>query len=81
MNQFWYYYIRLKYGGNAKLGYMNTDSFIFHVKIEDIYKHIVEDAEVRFDTWNCKLDRSLANGKHKKVIGLVKDELVGQILK
>ena len=50
MNQFWYYYIRPKYGGNAKLGYMNTDSFIFHVKIEDIYKHIVDDAEVRFDT-------------------------------
>ena len=61
MNQFWYYYIRPKYGGNAKLGYMNTDSFIFHVKTEDIYKHIVEDAEVRFDTWNYKLDRSLTN--------------------
>ena len=81
MNQFWYYYIRPKYGGNAKLGYMNTDSFIFHVKTEDIYKHIVEDAEVRFDTWNYKLDRSLTNGKHEKVIGLMKDELVGQIMK
>ena len=29
---------------------MNIDSFIVHVKTEDIYKDIAEDVETRFDT-------------------------------
>ena len=29
---------------------MNTDSFIFHVKSDDIYKDVVEDVETRLDT-------------------------------
>ena len=33
---------------------MNTDSFIVHVKTEDIYKDIAED-ETRFDTLNFEL--------------------------
>ena len=31
---------------------MDTDSFIAHVKIEDIYKVIAIDNEERFDTSN-----------------------------
>ena len=30
--EFWYDYVKPKYGENAKLCYMNTDSFIVHVK-------------------------------------------------
>ena len=29
---------------------MNIDSFVVHVKTEDIYKDISEDVEARFDT-------------------------------
>ena len=29
---------------------MNTDSFIVHVKTDDIYKNIAEDVETKFDT-------------------------------
>ena len=29
---------------------MNTDSFIVHVKTDDIYKDIAEDVEIVFDT-------------------------------
>ena len=29
---------------------MNTDSFIVHIKADDIYKDITEDIETRFDT-------------------------------
>ena len=29
---------------------MNTDSFIVHVKTDDIYKDIAEDVEIIFDT-------------------------------
>ena len=42
---------------------MDTDSFIFHIKADDIYKDITEDIETRFDTWNYESDRSLPKGK------------------
>ena len=34
---------------------MDTDRFIVHVKIEDIYKDIADDAEARFATSNFEL--------------------------
>ena len=60
---------------------MDTDSFSVHLKTDDIYKDIAEDIEKRFDTFNFEIDRPLHTGKNKKVIGLMKDELVGQIMK
>ena len=30
--EFWYDYVKLKYGENAKLCYMDTNSFIVHVE-------------------------------------------------
>ena len=59
----------------------DTDSFIVHVKTEDIYKDIAEDLEKRFDTSNFEIDRSLPIGKNNKVIRLMKNELGGQIMK
>ena len=59
---------------------MGTDSFVVHVKRDDSYKDIAEDVETRLDTSNFELDRPLAKGKNKKVIGLMKDELGGQIM-
>ena len=35
MYEFWYDYIKLKYSDNVKLCYMDTDSFIMHIKTED----------------------------------------------
>ena len=37
-----------------KLCYMETNSFIVYVKIDDIYKDIAEDVESRFDTESLK---------------------------
>ena len=74
MYEFWYDYVKPKYGENAKLCYMDTDSFIVHVKADDIYKDITEDVETRFDTSNSEADRPLPKGKNKKVIGLMKNE-------
>ena len=50
MYEFWYDYVKPKYAENAKLCYMDTDSFIAHVKADGIYKDIAEDVERRFDT-------------------------------
>ena len=56
MYEFWYDYVKQKYGENAKLCYVDIESFIFHVKTEDIYKDIVEDVEEWFDTLNFEMD-------------------------
>ena len=52
MYEFWYDYMKPKYGDNVKLCYMDTDSFIMNIKIEDFYKDIANDVEKRFDTSN-----------------------------
>ena len=59
MYEFWYDYVKPKYGKKAKLCYTDTDSFIVYIKTNDIYKNIVEDVETRFDTSNYELDRPL----------------------
>ena len=69
-----------KYGDNVKLCYMDTDSFIMHIKAEDFYKDIADHVEKRSDTSNYEVDRPLPTGKNKKVIGLMKDELGGKIM-
>ena len=60
--------------------YMDTDSFIMHIKTEDFYEDIAEDVEKRFDTSNYECNRPLAKGKNKEVIRLMKDELGGKIM-
>ena len=79
MYEFWYDYVKPKYGEKAKLCHMDTDSFIGYIKTDDIYKEIA-DAETRFDTSDYELDISLPKRKKKKVIGLMKDELGGKIM-
>ena len=43
MYEFWYDYIIPKYSDNAKLCYMDTDSFIFFIKTNDFYEDINDD--------------------------------------
>ena len=82
MYEFWYDYIKPKYGNRTKLCYMDTDSFIIHIGTEHLYKDIVNDVERCFDTSNYDENdkRPLPIGKNKKVIGLFKDELGGKIM-
>ena len=80
MYEFWYDYVKPKYGEKAKLFYMDKDSFIFHVKTDDIYKDIADDVETRFGTSNFEIDRPLPKEKNKKVIRLMKDDLGGNIM-
>ena len=79
MYEFWYDYIKPKYGKKAKLGYMDTDSFIMHIKTEDFSEYIADDVEKRFETSNYEAVRLLSKVKNKKIIGLMKDELGGKI--
>ena len=79
MNEFWYDYVKSKYGEKIKLCYMDIDSFIVYIKTGDTYKDIAEDIGTRVDTSNYELDRALLKGKNKNVIRLMKDKLVGNI--
>ena len=69
-----------KYGEEAKLCYMDTNSFIVCIKTDDIHKDIAEDLETKFDTSNCELGTPLPKAKNEKVIRLMKDELGDKIM-
>ena len=63
--EFWYDYVKLKYGEKAILCFMGTDSFIVYIKTDNICKDIADDVETRFDTSNYELDRPLPKEKKK----------------
>ena len=82
LNEFWYDYLKPKYGDKVKLCYIDTDSFVTYIETEDFYKDIANDVDKWFDTSNYdKKDESpLPTGKNEKVIGMFKDELGGMIM-
>ena len=83
MYEFHYDYMVPKYGlEKLKLCYMDTDSLVYDIKTEDFYEDIANDVGARFDTSGYgKTDfRPLPIGLNKKVIGLMKEELVGKIM-
>ena len=80
MYEFWYDYVKIKYQDKARLCYMDTDGFVVNIKTKDFYKDISQDVNKRFDTSNYTFDRPLPTGINKKVVGLMKDELGGDII-
>ena len=80
MYAFWYDYMKPKYGDKVKLCFMDTDSFIMHIKTKDFHDDIAPDVKEKFDTSNYEVNRPLLTGKNKKVIGLMKNELGGKIM-
>ena len=82
MYEFWYDYLKPKYGKKTRLCYMDMDSFIMHIETEDFYTDIANDVDRWFDTSNYDKNdnRPLPIGINKKVIGMFKDELRGKIM-
>ena len=80
MYEFHYDYIEQKYPEGLTLCYMDTDSLIYHIEADDFYKDIAEDVKDRFDMSGYNPHRPLPVGLNKKVIGLMKDELGGEIM-
>ena len=66
MYEFWYDYMKKKYGDMVKLCYTETDSLVMTIKTKDFYKHIAQDVQERFDTSNYSVDRPLPKEKIKK---------------
>ena len=68
---------------DLKVLYTDTDSFIYEVETDDFFADIADDVEKMFDTSNYPEDHPscIPVGKNKKVIGLMKDEAGGKIIK
>ena len=77
MYEFWYDYLKPKYKDKIKLCYMDTDSFIPHIKTEDIYRDIANDVERWFDTsiYDKNDKRPLPIGVNEKIIGKCRSDL------
>ena len=76
MYEFWYDYIKPKYGDKANFCYMDTDSFIIRTETKDFYKDIAMDVNKWCDTsgYDKNDNRPLPIGIKKTVIGISKDE-------
>ena len=82
MFEFWYDYLKPKYGDDLRLCYTDTDSFIIYVKTEDFYKDIVNDVNKWFDTSKYKKGENipLPIGVNEGVPGKFKDELKERVM-
>ena len=74
MYEFWYDYLKSKYGDRVKLCYTDTDNFIIHIKTEDFFEDISNDVEKWFDTSKFDKDdkRPLSIGGNKKCLIFLK---------
>ena len=82
MYEFHYDYMKRKYPGDKlELCYIDTDSLIYLIETDDFYMDIADNVESRFDTSGYVSDKPLPVGRNKKVIGLMKDEIGGGIMR
>ena len=83
MYDFHYQYIKSKYGDKAKLLFSDTDSLMYEIQTEDFYKDISGDVKNKFDTSDYPENHpsGIPTGINKKVLGKMKDEAAGKIIK
>ena len=79
MYDFHYNVINKKYGEKAKLLFTDTDSLMYEITTEDIYKDLYGTEEMKnlFDNSEYSEDNEYFFKENKKVIGKMKDEAGG----
>ena len=82
MYEFWYGYLKPKYGDKIKLCYTDTDIFVIDVKTEDLHADISDNVKIWYNTSNYYKgdNRPIPIGMNSKVPGLFKDELGGKTM-
>lgn len=81
MFNFHYSIIKPKYGESVELCYTDTDSFVYNIQTENFYIDLKRSFLNYFDTSNYDLDNPFQIPIiNKKVPGLFKDELGGEII-
>ncbi|XP_071054991.1 uncharacterized protein [Onthophagus taurus] len=80
MYQFYYDFLKPKFGSEIQLCYMDTDSFTVSITTDDVYAFVKDNLE-RFDTSNYLPDNEFSIPlQNKAVLGLMKDENSGRIM-
>ena len=79
MYDFHYNYVKPKYT-DAKLLFTDTDSLCYKINTNDIYQDMKEDS-IHFDTSDYAKDHFLHSNENKKVLGKMKDECAGTVVK
>ena len=81
MYDFHYNYIKSKYPGErSKLLFTDTDSLTYSIKTNDLYEDMYQDKHL-FDFSGYDENSPYHNNENKKVIGKMKDELGGVLIK
>ena len=79
MYEFHYDYIKNKYGNNSRLLFTDTDSLMYEIKTEDVYKDFSNDKEM-FDFSNYSTKSKYYDNSNKLVVGKVKDETADVVI-
>ncbi|XP_031570410.1 uncharacterized protein LOC116304770 [Actinia tenebrosa] len=79
MYEFYYDKLKPKYGDKCRLLYTDTDSLIMEIETPDVYADCLEDID-EYDTSGYPKDHPLYSAKNKKVIGKMKDEVLGRAI-
>ena len=79
MYDFHYNIIKKKYGKKAKLLFTDTDSLMYEITTEDVYKDLYGTEEMKnlFDNSEYSKNSEYFFKENKKVIGRMKDEAAG----
>ena len=77
MYEFYYKYLKPKYGNKLRLLMTDTDSFLFHCETDDIYRDMLLDAHL-YDLSDYPKDHPMHSDNNKTVLGKMKDETNGQ---
>ena len=80
MYDFYYNYLKKKYGDKMILLFSDTDSLMCKIQTEDFYNDISGDVWDRFDTSDYPENHpsGIPTGINKKVLGMFKDEAAGK---
>ena len=81
MYDFHYNYMLKKYDRkNIKLMFTDTDSLFYEIKTDDVYEDLLKDKEL-FDNSNYQENSAFFFNENNIVIGKMKDEAAGMVIK
>ena len=73
MYQFYYDYLKPKYGDRCTLLFTDTDSLCCHIETDDLYADMAQNLDL-FDTSNFEQDHPLYSTQNHRVLGKFKSE-------
>jgi hypothetical protein len=77
MYNFHYNTMKKQYGDKCRLLFTDTDSLCYHIKTDDVYEDMKQDADV-YDFSDYPKSHPLYSDANKKIIGKFKDESSGK---